>query len=463
MRDVLKSLASLALARPNDTALNAPGQSLTYLELARRVAATSERARSLGQTIGILAQNGTDWIVADLGLACAGKTMVPLPPFFSPGQLSHIVRDAKVSHVLCTPETRPLADALGLPLTDIAAFAGDNPDLNDPKSFLPGDAGASKRIIYTSGTTGAPKGVRLGARQMNASTRGLLKASAATPHDHYLSVLPFSLLLEQIAAICVPLMAGAPVTLDPFAAGAALKGDVAPLTEAFAKVRPTTSVLVPGLLAAWVQGLRQTEQTAPESLRFVAVGGAHVPAPLAEAAWALGIPVHEGYGLSECCSVVSVNRPGERQPDTAGQVLDGLTVALDEGEIVVHGNTVMDGYLGHEDLTGETWRTGDLGEFTAQGALKVLGRKDRLIVTPEGRNIHPEWIETMAQGVPGVAGAKLSLLDDVLTLDITSAPGVPENAHAAIRDALTAVLAEAPSYARPATITILSGEQPEAR
>lgn len=463
MREVLKSLKVLAAERPDDAALHAPDTTLTYRELARRTAATAERAQVMGRTIGILAPNSVDWIVADLGLAAAGKTMVPLPPFFSPGQLQHIVRDARVSHVLCTPETRPLADALDLTFTDLSTFAADEPSREDFAGALPGDASHAKRIIYTSGTTGAPKGVRLGARQMTASTQGLMQASEACAEDHYLSVLPFSLLLEQIAAICLPLMAGATVTLAPSAAGAALKGDFAPLLEAFATTRPTTSVLVPGLLGAWVKGLQETGQSAPDSLRFIAVGGAHVPEALAEAAWTLGIPVHEGYGLSECCSVVSVNRPGARVPGTAGKVLDNLTVALDDGEIVVHGNTVMDGYLGHEDLTGETWRTGDLGEFTSDGTLKILGRKDRLIVTPEGRNIHPEWIETMALGVPGVGQARLVLDGDDLTLDITPTAEMAETAQVALLTALNKTLADAPGYARPAYITIASGNRPDAR
>lgn len=456
MREVLAALGHQARTRPNAAAISDPNGTLTYNTLASRVAARAEGFADLPATVGLLAPNSVEWVIADLALALAGKTLVPLPTFFSAGQLHHIVSDAGVAHVLCAPQTQAAAEALGKPFSVVVGGGGDTLDC----APFPGGLDAAdeaKRIIYTSGTTGAPKGVRIGSKQITASARGLLCACQATEADHYLSVLPFSLLLEQIAAICLPILAGARLTLDPTAAGAAMHGDPRPLVEAFATVRPTASVLVPGLLGAWVQGLHASSTRAPDTLRFVAVGGAPVPAPLADRAWELGIPVHEGYGLSECCSVVSVNRPGPRGvcgarvPGTAGQVLGGLDVTLDNGEIVVHGPTVMDGYLGAQDLTGQTWRTGDLGEFTAEGALRVLGRKDRLIVTPQGRNINPEWIETLAQGAPGVMGAKLALLEGrELVLDITPAPHAQDDLEQVVRQALTT----APDYAQPARISI---------
>lgn len=452
---MLAALGQQAQKRPGVAAISDPRCTLNYASLAGHVAARAINFADLPQTVGLLAPNSVEWVIADLALALAGKTLVPLPTFFSAGQLHHIVRDAAVGHILCAPQTQAMAqtaaEALDLPITILN-------DTFDTAPF-PDDLSAAdhaKRIIYTSGTTGAPKGVRIGSKQITASARGLLNACGATPSDHYLSVLPFSLLLEQIAAICLPLLAGAKVTIDPFAAGAAVQGDPKPLIAAFAVTRPTASVLVPGLLGAWVQGLTATHMLAPDTLRFVAVGGAPVPAPLADSAWALGIPVHEGYGLSECCSVVSVNRPGARIPGTTGQVLNGLTVAIEDGEIIVHGPTVMDGYLGGDNLSSHSWRTGDLGEFTPEGALRVLGRKDRLIVTPQGRNINPEWIETLAQGAPGVMDAKLALLGGKeLVLDITPAPHAKNTLEQnTLEQAIWQALSTAPEYAQPARITI---------
>ncbi len=116
---------------------------------------------------------------------------------------------------------------------------------------------------------------------------------------------------------------------------------------------------------------------------------------LSARAWELGIPVHEGYGLTECCSVVAVNRPGRRKAGTVGQPLPGLDVRIDEGEVVINGQTVMAGYLHAERVAEQPWRTGDIGSVDRDGYLCVVGRKDNLIITSSGRNISPEWIEAL--------------------------------------------------------------------
>ena len=141
----------------------------------------------------------------------------------------------------------------------------------------------------------------------------------------------------------------------------------------------------------------------PESLRFVAVGGAPVSETLAARAWELGIPVHEGYGLTECCSVVAVNRPGRRKAGTVGEPLPGLDVRIEEGEVVVSGPTVMAGYLHAKSITDQPWRTGDLGSLDRDGYLCVTGRKDNLLVTSSGRNISPEWVEAIIAGDARIA------------------------------------------------------------
>ena len=128
----------------------------------------------------------------------------------------------------------------------------------------------------------------------------LAQATDAAKSDVYLSVLPLPLLLETICAICVPILVGASVEFDPALTAAVARGQPQGIATAFARHRPTTSVLVPELLGAWVGELAATRTRAPTGLRFVATGGAPVSATLAEKAWSLGIPLHEGYGLSEC-------------------------------------------------------------------------------------------------------------------------------------------------------------------
>ena len=129
------------------------------------------------------------------------------------------------------------------------------------------------RIIFTSGTTGNPKGVCLSGRQLLASVAALAEASGASAADRYLSVLPNSLLLEQIAGTYLPLSVGAAIHL-PGVLAASPAGQLTAAEQA----RATATVLVPELLAAWVKELQARGNRAPGSLRFIAVGGAPISA-----------------------------------------------------------------------------------------------------------------------------------------------------------------------------------------
>ena len=160
------------------------------------------------------------------------------------------------------------------------------------------------------------------------------------------------------------------------------------------------SVLVPQLLWAWVGGLRW--RAASAHLRRCGLSRSAappVPPQVAEAAWALGtFPRHtKAMASLSAALVVSVNRVGDRQPGTAGRALEGLSVSIDDGEIVVDGPLITDGYLGG-GAAERPWRTGDLGAIDGDGFLTIHGRKDNLLVTAFGRNVSPEWIETLLLG-----------------------------------------------------------------
>lgn len=326
------------------------------------------------------------------------------------------------------------------------AAAGLPPIAPGRRPAVEGPSGAARWIVYTSGTTGRPKGVMLGARQMEASIVGLAEAVAANPADRMLSVLPFALLLEQIAGLLLPLRTGASIGLCRSPA------DLPAAAEAFA---PTVTVLVPELLAGWVGWLEAAGRRAPASLRFVAVGGAPVPPALADRAWAAGLPVHEGYGLSECCSVVAVNRPGERRSGTVGRPLSGLSVHIEAGEIVVEGATVMDGYLGRPGVEG-CWQTGDAGHFDEAGCLVIDGRLDDVIVTTTGRNIHPAWIEAMILADPRVARCAVVDGGPFPRALLVPRHGPSLGTDCQPDDLVAALCSRAPDYARPRKSVVIS-------
>jgi len=381
MREFFDGLRRRASSASDQPAINSPGCSVSYEELFERIRSVAHWAACLPHRIGLLFGNTPDGIVSDLALSFAGKELVPLPSFFSDAQLSHIIKTAQISHAVSEPGLGERARRLGLVVC--------GPGSESTPSVEP--AADSGRIIFTSGTTGQPKGVRLSGRHIQASAAALAQASGASAADRYLSLLPSALLLEQIAGIYVPLSVGAEIDLPSGPAGTSHTDSIAIAAE---RADATATVLVPELLAKWLRELEMLGRPAPKSLRYVAVGGAPVSKLLAASAWERGIPVHEGYGLSECCSVVAVNRPGDRRAGTVGRPLLGVQVTIDQGEIVVSGPTVMKGYLTETEIDPcAPWLTGDVGYFDPDGFLVLTGRKDNVIVTGTGRNVHPEWIE----------------------------------------------------------------------
>lgn len=423
-------------------------------DLVARVAGLAEQLRPLPQVIGLLGVNGTAWAVAALAAWMAGKTIVPMPTFFSRLQLEHVLRDAGLDHVIATEDAHLLAASLGIGMTPVSERRACEPPIPSPGAGM---------IVYTSGSTGRPKGVRLRIEQIDWQARALAAAIAASPDDVNLSVLPLALLLETITAICVPVLIGARTHFASAVAESVGAGRPADLLKSFAAVRPTTAVLVPQLLSMWVAQLAAGNQRAPESLRFVAVGGARVSEALTERAWELGIPVHEGYGLTECCSVVTVNRPGRRKAATAGEPLPGLDVRVEDGEVVVRGATVMDGYL-HGASVEAPWRTGDLGHLDQDGFLLVAGRKDTMLVTASGRNISPEWIEAIVTSDPRIAasvvlGHGMSQLSVLLVPSPLGEAWLMESPRAHILLWLEQVCIEAPSYAVPKEFVVCPAAQ----
>lgn len=436
MSGALAALARHAERRGDAAALDDGAQTLSYGRLVRRVGAVAAAARDLPPVVGLLAPHGIDWAAGELGLEAAGRMLVPLPDFFSDAQLRHVLADAGVSTALVAPGAEPRAASLGLSLIPIPQGEG--------RFETPLSADAA-RIVYTSGSTGRPRGVRLGRSQLDRQCAALAAVVAAGPGDLHLSALPYALLLESLCGLNAPLLAGAGVRIVPGLAAARPAAVPGLLAGAAAACCPTTTVLTPQLLAAWVAALDDARVAAPATLRFVAVGGAPTPVPLLVRARALGLPAFQGYGLTECSSVVAVNRPGSDRMGTCGRPLPGAAVEIaEDGEIVVRGATVMDGYLGGASAQG-VWRTGDLGVLDADGYLVVRGRKDSLIVRPSGRNVSPEWIETMLSADPRIARCALAQVADgsLVAAIEPAAPGVGSALD------LDALLAEAPDYARP--------------
>lgn len=426
MKPILDALTRHAAERPDDIAFREPSRSIRWATLAHEVATRAAIFRETGPVLG-LALSGIDYVIADLAATLALCRVIPVPSFFSPAQVQFLLNDAGATLIDRLPE--PRLPPLPLDYT-----------------------GGAERVIYTSGTTGTPKGVVLGDRQLNASIAGLVAVLRPDAADRYLSVLPQAQLLEQICGIFLPVLAGAEVLICPEGLAALGLGDGAGLARAAEGFCPTITVLAPRQLTLWVAALQRGAARAPASLRYAAVGGAPVSPALLALARRLGLPAAEGYGLSEACSVVALTPPDAIAQGSAMRFLDGLALRIDEGEIVVSGPSVMQGYL-HREAVPEEWRTGDLGRIE-NGRLHVLGRRDAIILRQSGRNIAPEWVEAAALADPSVPFAALVQTGGdrlVLVLAPVATPRM---------QGLMARLAELPAYARPEHLLIVDPRLP---
>ncbi len=417
--------------------------------LKQRVTKVAELlTRSASRGVALYADNGLDWIVTDLACQMAGVRIVPLPLFFSDQQLRFALHSGGIDTLITDQPARllPMLRELGVVETRIAAGRVCMYTVQSSLPALVPDATA--KITYTSGTTGNPKGVCLSLAHQLTVARSLVKA-VGLERPRHLCLLPLSTLLENVAGVYAPLLAGGEVIV-PSLAEIGFTGssglNIRRLLESISLHRPDSIILVPEMLNALTLAT-DAGWTPPASLKFVAVGGGKTAASLIEKALAAGLPVHEGYGLSECGSVVSLNRPGHARPGTVGQPLEHLGVHIDDGEIVVDGLAFL-GYAGQPD----TWkqgrvRTGDLGHFDADGYLTIDGRRKALMISSYGRNISPEWIESEL-----VAGAVLQqavVFGDARPYCVALvSPRQPQASDQQIDAWIHAVNAQLPDYAR---------------
>lgn len=176
------------------------------------------------------------------------------------------------------------------------------------------------------------------------------------------------------------------------------------MVEALTETAATTAIFTPHTLRGLVEAVEGGFDR-PLGLRFAAVGGAPVSPRLLERAAAAGLPVFEGYGLSECCSVVCLNTPADHRPGSVGKALPHVRLRItDDGEVVVAGQG-FSGYLGSPPGLAAEHHTGDLGEIDADGFLYLHGRRRDVFITAFGRNVAPEWVERELTLEPAIAQA----------------------------------------------------------
>jgi long-chain acyl-CoA synthetase len=382
-----------ALAHPSRIALRGPEAEFSYQQMMQAVETVAEQLNVRGiKRAGVCGDNTIAWVLADLACLLAGVVCVPVPVFFSESQTAHLIERAGLDGLLCSEEangSEPLGQ--GVWLRPLPAFAAV-----PPMAHLPPIPKDTAKITFTSGSTGTPKGVCLSVAQMTATTLALKERLSGVELQTHLCILPLATLLENIAGVYLPLLMGATVMVAPLAQLGMTGSSGLNLSQLVAGInqhQPQSLISVPELAMALVSAAEQGQLNS-RSLRFMAVGGGRVSAELLARGRAAGLPLYEGYGLSECCSVVALNVPAAECVGSVGKPLSHIDIKVDSGgHILVRGNTHL-GYLGDESEQDEWLDTGDLGVLNPSGFLSVNGRSKNLLITSFGRNISPEWLES---------------------------------------------------------------------
>ena len=460
MNKILFALRHWAQQAPNKAALvgldhhEQPYQ-LSYAELWHKVQQTSEKLKALNITsLALRSENSLYWAIIDLAAMHARTVVVPVPTFFSEQQVLHTLEQSDIDALIGDWSTirSDALQALGVQistpeyLVNLPVYRRTS---NAQHAYLSGTG----KITFTSGSTGQPKGVCLSHEHISIVTQSLADCVNGIADTH-LVLLPLSTLLENITGIYVPILLGATSHILP-GQRTGLMGssqfDPQRFAQTLAIIQPESLVLTPALLLALIH-VAKLQPALVKSLKFVAVGGARVSSQLIQTAHALGIPAFEGYGLSECGSVVCLNTPASMKAGSCGKPLPHSEVRIaEDGELLVKGNVAL-GYL-HEPFQSEWLATGDLAQMDEQGFITLSGRKKNLIVTAYGRNISPEWIESEAL-------ALLPMTPLIITGDGEQALCAVVRNTEDVRNKVTQLNALLPDYARIRTLLLL--ENPNA-
>ena len=368
------------------------------------------------RTVGLCFDDPKNWTLAILAAQLARVVAVPIPREFTIRQISSFVPNldliltdsqaigARLDSLLGNRGTRE-SHPFGIStLFAVKAGANDSRSLN-----LPHDAAA---VIHTSGSTDDPKGVVISEHGLATVVHSMRERMESLKGIHYASVLPMSLLLEQILGVFLPALSRGSVSILPRAV------DCYTGTQSGLDVYLTTikdcganfSMVPPSFLAE-LRKLAEGSGKRPRTylghqLKIIATGGAPIDIACLEYFRDNEVEIYQGYGLSENTSVVAWTYPGPNVLGSVGQLLPHNQVRINaDGQVEVRGNALFLGYVSNGKFVArasEWLNTGDNGHFDAEGCLHISGRDSNLIVLSSGRNVSPEWIESKFKSLPGV-------------------------------------------------------------
>lgn len=421
-----------------------------------RIAAALARAGvQPGERVALISENRPEWLLCDLGIQAAGAVTVPIYTSSPPGSVHSVLKNSEA--VFAIASTPALAEKLGQPghgfqvaLMDdaVAAWLGAEAPAEADAAEVERRLGRLGRddlatIVYTSGTTGEPKGAMLAHRNLVDMAASSLAAIHVGEEDVILSALPYAHVFERVSGIFVGIRAGATIWLS--------RG-IDRLVDDVAAVRPTVILGVPRIfekvrervldtvrsssalrrgLFEWAQAAgrrdlpvehavadrlvlgRLRERLTGGRLRFFVSGGAPLGIDVERFFWDVGIPILQGWGMTELSSGATLNTLVAHRWGTVGRALPGVEIKIAEDqEILVRSPGLMLGYHANPEATAEVMaggmlRTGDLGSLDPDGYLIITGRKKELMKTSTGKYVAPMPIEEKLMADPAIEWAVL--------------------------------------------------------
>jgi len=447
---------------------------LSYTQFYDRALMVARGLRKLhilpGDKVAILSENRAGWVIADMGILCAGAVTVPVYATNTPEQIAYTINHSEAKLIFISSKTQyrkllKIRDQIpqvklavsfdrflgedALPLTTFYQLSEiDEPISEEERGELESLIGAVTpdallTLIYTSGTTGIPKGVMLSHQNVLLDVWYTIKKTRVLAGDEvFLSFLPLSHVFERSVGYYLPVMLG---SLIVFA------DSIEKIAENMVEVDPTVMVCVPRLFEKIYSRIfehvhhltlykrkffrnalaigrryiyaRYVDKSVPfwlalkyaladriifsklrrrfgNGLKFCCSGGAPLDQNINEFFWIIGVPIFEGYGLTETGPVVCNNNFDKVRFGSVGTALDATKIAVaEDGEILIKGPQVMLGYYkdeaGTREALAEGWfKTGDIGRLEGD-YLYVTDRQKELIITAGGKNIAPQPIENL--------------------------------------------------------------------
>ncbi|MGA0116640.1 MAG: AMP-dependent synthetase/ligase [Burkholderiales bacterium] len=432
----------------------------TDRQVARWQAALAGDGLQSGDRVAVMLRNSPEWVIYDQAALGLGLVVVPLYTQDRADNVAYILNnaDCKVLLIEGQEHWQALQDVIG-ELRGVVRFltvnalpsAGSDPRLKWIGDWLPDDGGETRHtardgnslatIVYTSGTTGRPKGVMLSHNNILSNTESALSVLATGHDDVFLSFLPLSHTFERTCGYYLTIMSGSTV---------AYSRGIPQLAEDLQAVRPTMLISVPRIYERIWGAIRAKLDEGPPlrkklflfaadtgyarfehaqgrgpwkpsfllwpllnklvaskvlarlggRLQYALSGGAALPEGISRIFIGLGLPILQGYGLTETSPIATANCPGNNIPASVGQPIPGVQVKIgDKGAVMIKGPNVMLGYWNNEEATKamiqpDGWlNSGDTGRIGDQGHLFITGRLKDIIVLSNGEKIPPGDME----------------------------------------------------------------------